>query len=83
MKGITTVFKPTFQKSSLAKVKSKMENLEKKIFARDMTDEEFLSLVSKDGLKSLRKRKLDSFNINRQLKKQKMPKTCEENFQLI
>jgi len=83
MKGITTVFKPTFQKSSLAKVKSKMENLGKKIFARDMTDEEFLSLVSKDGLKSLRKRKLDSFNINRQLKKQKMPKTCEENFQLI
>ena len=48
-----------------------------------MTDEEFLSLVSKDGLKSLRKRKLDSFNINRQLKKQKMPKTCEENFGLF
>lgn len=48
-----------------------------------MTDEEFLSLASKDGLKSLRKRKLDSFNINRQLKKQKMPKTCEENFSLF
>lgn len=43
MKGITTVFKPTFQKSSLANVKSKMENLEKKIFARGMTDEVFLS----------------------------------------
>ena len=34
MKGITTVFKPIFQKSSLAKVKSKMENLEKKICKR-------------------------------------------------
>ena len=43
MKGITTVFKPTFQKSPLANVKSKMENLEKKIFARGMTDEVFLS----------------------------------------
>ena len=29
MKGVTAVFKPTFQKS-LAKVKSKMENLGKK-----------------------------------------------------
>lgn len=30
MKGVTAVFRPTFQKSSLAKVKSKMENLGKK-----------------------------------------------------
>lgn len=65
------------------KVKSKMENLEKKIFARDMTDEVFLSLVSKDGLKSLRKRKPDSLNINRQLKNRKYQKHVKKIFSLF